>query len=97
MRLQLDPAITGAGIGRTGEAEQSQPVSGGGGPSRNAGRTLGADSVSISSASSAFNQFATERSARIEQLTALVQGGSYGVSSAKVGQRVVADALAGDA
>jgi len=94
-RLQLDPSINGSGIGQLGETGHAQPVGTGAGSSRAGGRATGADSVSISSASSAFNQFTTERTARIEQLTALVQGGSYDVSSAKVGRAVVGDALSG--
>jgi anti-sigma28 factor (negative regulator of flagellin synthesis) len=97
MRLQLDPAITGSGIGRTGETGQTQPTGAGGGPNSASGRAIGADSVSISGASSALNQSTAERSARIEQLTALVQGGSYDVSSTVVGHAVVGNALSGGA
>ncbi|HEX4274592.1 MAG TPA: flagellar biosynthesis anti-sigma factor FlgM [Bryobacteraceae bacterium] len=97
MRLQLDPAVTGAGIGRTGETGQSGAVGAGGDSSRINGRAAGSDSVQISGPSSALNHLASERAARIEQLSALVQGGSYEVSSAKVGGAIVSDAVSGGA
>jgi anti-sigma28 factor (negative regulator of flagellin synthesis) len=53
--------------------------------------------VQISGPSSALNHLASERAARIEQLSALVQGGSYEVSSAKVGGAIVSDAVSGGA
>jgi anti-sigma28 factor (negative regulator of flagellin synthesis) len=97
MAIRLDPAITGAAIGRTGETDQTASVGAGGGAGRTAGRGGSTDTVQISGPSSALNHLAAERTARIEQLTALVQGGSYDVSSAKVGRSIVSDALAGAA
>lgn len=97
IRLQLDSTVTSGSVGQTGAAEQTGSV----GASRGAGRVStgsnNTDNVRISGPSSALNQLATDRSARIEQLTALVQGGSYDVSSAKVGRSVVSDAVSGAA
>jgi anti-sigma28 factor (negative regulator of flagellin synthesis) len=95
IRLQPDPAITSGSAGRTGAAEQTGSVGAATGSGRFSTRSTSTDNVQISGPSSALNQLATERSARIEQLTALVQGGSYDVSSAMVGRSVVNDAIAG--
>jgi hypothetical protein len=93
MRLQLDSALTGTGITRSGETGQTVPASGGAVDSRRIGDSAGTDSIQISGASSALNSLAAARVARVQQLTALVQGGSYNVPSSQVGQAIVDDAV----
>jgi anti-sigma28 factor (negative regulator of flagellin synthesis) len=94
MRLQLDSAVTGAGITRSGETAQTAPV-GGGTDSRRVGTDFtGADSIRLSGLSSALSSSSTDRAARVQQLTALVQNGSYQVPSAQVGRAIVNDAVA---
>lgn len=93
MRLQLDSALTGTGITRPEESGQTAPAGGSGADSRRIGNSPGGDSIQISGPSSALNRLSTDRTARIEQLTALVQGGSYQVSSAGVGHSIVEDAV----
>jgi anti-sigma28 factor (negative regulator of flagellin synthesis) len=94
MRLQLDPALTGTGITGAGETGQAVPAGGSGSDSRRiGGDSAGADSIQISGPSSALNRLSADRTARIEQLTALVQNGSYGVSGAQVSQAIVDQAV----
>jgi len=93
MRLQLDSALTGTGITRSGETSQTVAANGGAVDSRRSGDSAGTDSIQISGASSALNNLATDRAARVQQLTALVQGGSYQVPSSQVGQAMVEDAV----
>jgi len=94
MRLQLDPALTGTGITGPGESGQTAPV---GGAHANTGRiggsTAGGDSIQISGPSNALNVLSADRAARIQQLTAQVQGGSYRVSGSLVGRAIVGDAV----
>jgi anti-sigma28 factor (negative regulator of flagellin synthesis) len=89
MRLQLDAALTGTGITGAGESGQTVPASGSGSVSRIGGDSAGGDSIQISGPSSALNLLSTDRAARIQQLTAQVQAGSYNVSSPKVSQAIV--------
>jgi hypothetical protein len=94
MRLQLDSALTGTGITRSGETGQTAPIGASGTDSRRIGSdSSGGDSIQISGPSSALNRLSTDRAARLEQLTALVQGGSYQVSSTGVGRSIVEDAV----
>lgn len=94
MRLQLDSALTGTGITRSGETDQTAPVGGPGGESRRiGGDSTGADSIQISGPSSALSSLSADRAARVQQLTALVQGGSYQVSSSQVGRAIVDNAV----
>jgi anti-sigma28 factor (negative regulator of flagellin synthesis) len=95
IRLQPDVAITNGAVGRTGETDQAGSVGAATSSGRFSTRSTSTDNVQISGPSSALNQLATERAARIDQLTAIVQGGSYDVSSAKVGRAVVSDAVSG--
>jgi anti-sigma28 factor (negative regulator of flagellin synthesis) len=96
MRLQLDPALTGTGVTRSGETGQTVPVGGSGSDSRRiGGGSAGADSIQISGASSALNRLSADRAARIQQLTAQVQDGSYQVSGTLVGRAIVGDAVSG--
>ncbi len=93
MRLQLDPALTGAGIARPGETGQIVPSGGATDSRRIAGDSAGGDSIQISGLSNALSSFAADRAARVQQLTALVQGGSYQVSSSQVGRAIVDNAV----
>jgi anti-sigma28 factor (negative regulator of flagellin synthesis) len=52
------------------------------------------DSVAVSSASSAWSASFADRAARVAQLTSAYQNGTYHVSSAAVGQSIVASATA---
>jgi anti-sigma28 factor (negative regulator of flagellin synthesis) len=98
MRLQLDPALTGTGITGPGETGQAAPV---GGINSNASRIggstssgdSGGDSIQISGASNALNSLSADRAARIQQLTAQVQGGFYRVSASLVSRAIVGDAV----
>jgi anti-sigma28 factor (negative regulator of flagellin synthesis) len=94
MRLQLDSALTGTGVTRSGETVQTVPAGGSGTDSRRiGGDSAGADSIHISGPSSALNRLSADRTARIEQLTAQVQGGSYQVSGAQVSRSIVDQAV----
>jgi anti-sigma28 factor (negative regulator of flagellin synthesis) len=52
------------------------------------------DSVAVSSASSAWSTSFSDRAARVGQLTAAFQSGTYNVSSAAISQSLVASATA---
>ncbi len=94
MRLQLDPVLTGAGITGPGETGQSAPVGGtSAGAGRIGGSTAGGDSIQISGPSNALNSLSADRAARIQQLTAQVQGGSYQVSGSLISRAIVGDAV----
>lgn len=96
MRLQLDPALTGTGITGPGETGQTAPAAGAN--NKNTGRiaggySSGGDSIQISGPSSALNSLSADRAARIQQLTAQVQSGSYQVSGSLVSRAIVGDAV----
>jgi anti-sigma28 factor (negative regulator of flagellin synthesis) len=93
MRLQLDPAVTGTGVNRSNETAPPPPS--GGYDSRRIGSdSAGSDSIRISGASSALTGVAANRAARVQQLTAQVQAGSYNVPSSLISQALVAHATA---
>jgi anti-sigma28 factor (negative regulator of flagellin synthesis) len=70
------------------------PGSGSGsGSGRIGGDSAGGDSIQISGPSSALNLLSTDRAARVQQLTAQVQTGSYNVASPKVSQAIVGYAV----
>jgi anti-sigma28 factor (negative regulator of flagellin synthesis) len=50
--------------------------------------------VAVSGASSAWSTSFSDRAARVSQLAAAVQGGTYHVSSAALSQSIVASAIA---
>ena len=52
------------------------------------------DSVAVSSASSAWSASFSDRAARVSQLSAVVQNGTYRVASAAISQSIVASATA---
>lgn len=90
MRLQLDSTQLSSVDNRSTEAvgessHQSRAAYGRAGGS--------GDSISLSGASNALNQFATDRAARIQQLTAAVQNGSYRVSSSALSGAIVQNGL----
>jgi anti-sigma28 factor (negative regulator of flagellin synthesis) len=94
MRLQLDPALTGTGITGAVEAGQTVPAGGSGSDSRRiSGDSAGTDSIQISGPSSALNRLSTDRAARIQQLTAQVQSGSYNVSGSEISRAIVGHAV----
>jgi anti-sigma28 factor (negative regulator of flagellin synthesis) len=94
MRLQLDPALTGNGVTSAGEAGQTAPAGGSASGSTGVqGVSSGVDSIQISGPTAALNRLSADRTARIQQLTALVRGGSYQVSSSLVGSAIVNDAV----
>jgi hypothetical protein len=100
MRLQLDPALTGTGITGPGDTGQTAPVggtnnSGAGriGGNTSSGDSSGGDSIQISGPSNALNSLSADRAARIQQLTAQVQGGTYQVSGSLVSRAIVGDAV----
>ena len=91
MRLQLDSsqlsnidARPADAVAETGQSARSAY-----------GRVSGAgDSISLSGASSAFSKSSAERAARIQQLTAAVQNGSYRVPAAAISSAIVRNGLA---
>jgi anti-sigma28 factor (negative regulator of flagellin synthesis) len=91
MRLQLDTALSGADSTKSDAIGQPAAAGDSGSDSRRVGSSVSGaqDSIQISGPSSALNRMATDRAARIQQLTSAVQGGSYQVSSAKVGSAIV--------
>jgi hypothetical protein len=94
MRLQLDAAVTGAGVTGAGETSQTVPAGGSGSDSRRIGGDYaGADSIQISGPSSALNLLSTDRAARIQQLAAEVGNGSYNVPASEVSQAIVGHAV----
>lgn len=96
MRLQLDTALTGTGVAGPGEAGQAGSAgTARSDPSRSSGGASGGDSIQISGPSSALNRLSADRSARLEQLSALVQGGTYQVQSAQVSRALVEHAASG--
>jgi flagellar biosynthesis anti-sigma factor FlgM len=86
MRLQLDSSTT-----RSGDTSQTAAASGfASGVNKGlAGLPGSSDSIQISSASSALNRIASDRAAKVNQLTAAVQNGSYQVSSSLISRAIV--------
>jgi hypothetical protein len=78
MKLQLDPSVFIQAIPEPARAGKSPE-----------GTAETGDDIRLSTASAALN-----RSPKIDQLTALVQGGSYQISSAATSSAIVEDALA---
>lgn len=94
MRLQLDSTTAGSELARTNEAPSSAPVSGSGYDSRRiGGGSTSSDSIRISGPSSALSSMASERTARIQQLTAQVQAGTYDVAGSQISEAIVGHAL----
>ena len=93
MRLQLDSALAGTGSARTSETAQAVPAGGAGADSRRIGGDSVSDSIQISGPSSALSQLSNDRAARIQQLTAQVQAGSYNVAGSQVSRAIVGDAV----
>lgn len=91
MRLQLDSTQLSSVENRPADAvaENGQAARA---YSAKAGAGAG-DSISLSGASSALSQMATERAAKIQQLTAAVRNGSYHVPSAAVSSAIVRNGL----
>lgn len=90
----MDSAASGLGLNGTGETAQTS-ATGAGSESRRVGSGVSGtqDSIQISGASSALNRLNIDRAARIQQLTAAVQGGSYKVSGALVAAAMVGHAI----
>jgi anti-sigma28 factor (negative regulator of flagellin synthesis) len=59
------------------------------------GGSAGADSIRISSASSALAGLAADRAARVQQLAAQLKAGTYNVPASDIGRAMVAHAAAG--
>lgn len=90
MRLEVDAATIGpqdaSGVASAGLYGSHSRVSG--------AETGGRDSAEISGTSQLISAASSERSARIAQLAAAVQGGTYSVSGSAISQAVVAEAAA---
>ncbi|HEY3823210.1 MAG TPA: flagellar biosynthesis anti-sigma factor FlgM [Bryobacteraceae bacterium] len=96
MRLQLDADVTANGVTKSGASGQAVPIGNTGADSRSvAGDSAGADSIRLSATSNALNTLSADRAARVQQLTAVVQNGSYQVSGSQVGRAIVDDAVSG--
>lgn len=91
MRLQLDSSQLSTVGNQAAEAVQDSGQAARSASSRSAGA---GDTISLSGASNALNQFTTDRAARIQQLTAAVQNGSYRVSSSALSGAIVRNGLA---
>jgi anti-sigma28 factor (negative regulator of flagellin synthesis) len=96
MRLQLDSAVTGNGVNRSNEAAPAPPAAAGYDSRPVGGGAAGGDSIRISGASGALASYATDRAARIQQLTAQVQAGTYNVPAASISQAIVGYAATPD-
>ena len=98
MRLHLDTSnVASNAAGATGAINGPGAVSpagrSGDGLSNVGGDSLSFDRVAVSGASRAWASSFSDRSARIQQLTSAVQGGTYQVSSAAVSQSIIASAV----
>jgi anti-sigma28 factor (negative regulator of flagellin synthesis) len=91
MRLQLDSSQLSTVDNRAAEAVTEGGQAARGASSRGAGA---GDSIALSGVSNALHQFSADRSARIQQLTAAVQNGSYHVSSSALSSAIVRNGLA---
>jgi len=91
MRLQLDSSQLSTAGKQAAEAVTDSGQASRASSSRSAGA---GDTISLSGASNALNQFATERAGRIQQLAAAVQNGSYHVSSSALSSAIVRNGLA---
>jgi anti-sigma28 factor (negative regulator of flagellin synthesis) len=90
MRLHLDSAIP-----RPADTGQSNAVAGSGSPGgvRGQGSAGSTDSVAISGPSAALGLLASQRAARIEQLSAAIRSGAYQIPSSAIGSAIVAQAV----
>jgi len=89
MRLHLDTTNSGAnavGAGTGATAGERTNRSGAGSDG------FSTDRLAVSGASRAWAASFSDRSARIQQLTADIRGGTYNVSSAAISQSIVASA-----
>lgn len=94
MRLQLDTSTTS--LGDSARVGSSAPA-GASETSRAPGiLDQKGDRVGISGTSAALNRIASERGARIQQLTADVRSGAYSVPAAGVSKAIVAQAFLGE-
>ena len=91
MRLQLDSSQLSTVGNQAAETVTESGQAARGASARGAGA---GDSISLSGASNALNQFSTDHAARIQQLTAAVQNGSYRVSSSALSSAIVRNGLA---
>jgi anti-sigma28 factor (negative regulator of flagellin synthesis) len=100
MRLHLDTANT-AGTADTSNANSPLTATGRLSSGQNTSATGSSsgqypnlrDNVAVSSASSAWSDSFSDRSARVAQLSAAVENGSYRVPSAAISQSIVAGAF----
>lgn len=93
MRLHLDNNAALGGAGQAGGPSGAQPLSSGNSRSEGLGSGV-RDSVSLSGPSAALGRLASDRAARVQQLTAAVQSGSYNVSSSAISSAIVGHAAA---
>lgn len=100
MRLHLDTnnatgaadtASTNSPVSATGKPAAALNTSGTGSVTSDPGSR---DSVAVSNASTAWSTSFSDRAARVGQLAAAVQSGTYQVASSAVSQSIVASALA---
>jgi hypothetical protein len=94
MKVQLNSPITESAVTRSGGPGQA--LQGGAAGGSSAARSETADGIRISGTSVALSESSTKRQAGIDQLTSVVQGGSYQTSSRATSQALVKDALAGE-
>jgi len=89
MRLQLNTSVSNASESAPAAPANGSPSRGG----TRVGDSSGSrDSISVSGASAALNALSSQRGSRIQQLSAAVQSGQYGVSSAALSSAIVSHA-----
>lgn len=93
MRLHLDSSVTGNGVGRSNESAPAQPSGSGYDSGRIGGSSAGGDSIRISGATSALAGLAADRTARMQQLAAQVQAGTYNVPAMRISQAMVSQSM----
>jgi anti-sigma28 factor (negative regulator of flagellin synthesis) len=91
LRLQLDPQVNPAQANPANEAHQTAAAfrSGGAGAAGNSG----SDRIQISGTASLVAASASERSARVDQLKAAVQNGTYQPDSTLTSRAIVSGSL----
>jgi hypothetical protein len=94
MKLQLNSSITESAVTRSGTPGQA--VQGGAAGGSSAARSENTDGIRISGTSVALRESSANRQISIDQLTSVVQGGSYQTSSRATSHALVRDALAAE-
>lgn len=87
MRLQLESQIGHAGQAAPATGAGSQPGTG------RDKRASSDDSVRVSSLSTTLSQLASDRSARVQQITRSLAAGTYSIAGSSIASAITANAL----